>query len=118
MMPLLVMLADTTQSVLQGALHAPVIEWGVAGGFTLTGLGVAGKYLVMPLLSMKHAVAGGGNGTGEWRGRIETLIENSQKLAERGMDETAEMRRVVDRSADILSRVDITLQDVKRVLCG
>ena len=89
---------------------------GIAGMAVATGavLGWLTRYLQAPKVESRVAP----NGTGEWRGRIESLLEQQQQLQRDQMHENSELRRVAERNTLMLERTGEALDGVARLLQG
>ena len=113
MMPLFLAAVDTTGNLIAQAAHAPLIEWGIAAGATLTGLGAAGKWLIPALFRTTPKAETSGDGAArETQGRMLALLEGNQRVSEkleelvrdqgvRMMDFAGSLERVAEASTCI-----------------
>lgn len=93
-----------------------LLEYGIGGGALSVGLGLLAKLgsgaFALMRESLRPPIANPGNGVGEWRGRMEMLLEQQQVLSREQMQEGAEVRRIVERNTEVLGQVAKLLHGV------
>lgn len=88
-----------------------------AGGVLLAGAGVLVRLAGATWKIVNGGRAGGGtNGTGEWRGRVEQILDTVVKVQDHSIAELAELRRASDRMTGAVQGTGEMLERVAKLL--
>jgi hypothetical protein len=68
------------------------------------------------LVNSVKASGGGSNGTGEWRGRVEQILDHVVKVQDRSNMELSELRRATDRMTTVAEGTSAALERVANLL--
>lgn len=94
-----------------------VLNFGGGFGLAAAGIGALLKWGAAALVTLRSpANSRGENGSGQWRGRVEQILETVIKVQDRSVSELAELRRGTDRMATVVESVGQTLGRVATML--